>query len=229
VAEELALDQAVAHRRAVEDDQRAVAPGRQLVDGLGRGALAAPGLADEEQGRVGGADPLEQGEDLPHRHALADQLAEAVLHRGRDAYRGERGLEAELHVAQLEELAGLEVRLADLRPVDEGAVGRLEVLHQEPVALPLDHQVIPAHRGLSRSPRRCPATSRSSGAVGDGKGLPDPVGVDQDEVELLEPEALGLCTQAEDGVCGNGRGGTGGHRGRRPILRSSARNERSAR
>ena len=60
------------------------------------------------------------------------------------------GLEAQLHVAQLEQLPGLEVRLADLRPVDEGAVGRLEVLDQEPVALPLDDQVVAAHRGLSR-------------------------------------------------------------------------------
>ena len=55
-------------------------------------------------------------------------------------------LEAQLHVADLEQRPGSQEALAHLRAVDEGAVGAAEILHEELLTLSADDQVVSTHR-----------------------------------------------------------------------------------
>ena len=74
VAEELALQQVLGQRRAVDRDQRAAAGDVAEVDRLGHQLLARAGLAGDQDGARRRADPGDPLEDLAHARALAQQV-----------------------------------------------------------------------------------------------------------------------------------------------------------
>ena len=78
VAEELALEEVLGQRGAVDGDERIVAAGPLEVDGPGGHLLAGPAFPGDEHGRVRRAHLLDEDVDLLHRPALADHLLEAV-------------------------------------------------------------------------------------------------------------------------------------------------------
>src|SRR5262249_51122685 len=82
VAEQLALEQALAQGAAVDPDVRAVGAGAELVDGAGDDLLARPGFAHEED--AGPARRQQAGEAvrLPHGRAAADDAREGAVRRG---------------------------------------------------------------------------------------------------------------------------------------------------
>src|SRR5207253_3183959 len=78
VAKELALEQGLGHRAAVQRDELPSLAGAVVVDGAGRQLLAGPGLAGEEHRHRGLTRLLEEPEDVAHRLARADEVAETV-------------------------------------------------------------------------------------------------------------------------------------------------------
>src|SRR5262249_17616274 len=76
MTEQLAFEQAGRDRRAIELDQRAFAPGAQVVNGAGDQLLARAGFAANQDGRIGGRDRLDLFEDAFQRGTGADDLLE---------------------------------------------------------------------------------------------------------------------------------------------------------
>src|SRR5690606_39557640 len=83
VAEQLALDQALGQRSAVERDHRTATASAELVDRPRAQLLARAGLALEQDRDLAVGCALEDREQLAHRQALADQLAEPSSLAGR--------------------------------------------------------------------------------------------------------------------------------------------------
>jgi len=80
VTEQLALQQGVGNRAAVDGDELVVAPGAVLVDQLGHDPLPRPRLAGEQHGGLGGRDGPHLAEDLFHHRAVgADKLQRILL------------------------------------------------------------------------------------------------------------------------------------------------------
>ena len=75
VTEQLALEQRLGHRRAVDRDERARLAPAALVQRARDELLAGAALAGDQHGRVGLGDAVDQVADLPHRRARADDLA----------------------------------------------------------------------------------------------------------------------------------------------------------
>ena len=160
-------------------------------------------------------DALQQREDLPHRLALADQRAKPVLRRRRDGHGRERGLQAQQHVADLDQRARR--RYASRTWAPSRKVPLVEPRSAPGSARRAADQVVAADRGVVDDEVVVRRLADLQRGVGDGERLPHAVGVHQHQVELLEAEALVLGAQAQNGVCGNGRGGTGRHSGRGPF------------
>src|SRR5690606_5371197 len=76
VPKKLALDQSLGQRTAVERDHRSASASAVLVDRSRAELLAGAGLALEQDGHLTVGRALEDREQLAHRQALADQLAE---------------------------------------------------------------------------------------------------------------------------------------------------------
>ena len=214
VAEQLALDQRVATPR--RSRRRRAGPsraGRQLVDGLGGGALArcpsrprAAGWSRWSAMRCSSAKICRIGTLRPTRSPSRSS------DRGSDLHRGHLGAEAQLHVAHLEEGAGAQVGLAHLGAVEEGAVG--------------------GARGPARGTGR-PGGATTQVVAADGGVVDDHVvvgrladaqllagervhgaralGVQQHQVELLCGEPVRLRPRADDGMQRNGAWGDGSH------------------
>ena len=79
VAEQLALENVLAQRRAVERHERLLLPRAVLVDRLGDQLLAGAGLALDQHGGVGRRDPLQPVDHVVHLRAVADDPLEAEL------------------------------------------------------------------------------------------------------------------------------------------------------
>src|SRR5256886_9791691 len=75
--EQLALEQVLRNRRAVDRDERSGRLGAVQVDGAGYDLLPRPRLALDEDGRVAPSDPRHELVDLQHRRALPDQRVRA--------------------------------------------------------------------------------------------------------------------------------------------------------
>ena len=67
----------VGNRGAVDPHHRPPAARAQVVDPRREQLLAGAGLAEQQHGRIGGRDLLDQLEGLANRRALADDVAEA--------------------------------------------------------------------------------------------------------------------------------------------------------
>ena len=78
VTEELALEQRVGERAAVDGEERAVAPVGLPMDRGGDEFLARAGLAVDEHGAVGLGDARDQVEQLEHARVAARQVLERV-------------------------------------------------------------------------------------------------------------------------------------------------------
>src|SRR4029453_3579075 len=76
VTEEGRLDERRRDRRAVEDDQRPRATSAPLVGRLGEHLLAGARLALDDDGDVGGGEPLAERIEAAHLQARADGAAE---------------------------------------------------------------------------------------------------------------------------------------------------------
>src|SRR5262249_19561460 len=79
VAEQLALDQRLRDRRAVDRDEGLVAAIRELVDRSRDELLSGAALAVDEYGRVAGRGQLDPAIDLLHALGLPRHLAEAAF------------------------------------------------------------------------------------------------------------------------------------------------------
>jgi hypothetical protein len=131
VAEQLALEQVLRQRPAIDGDERAAPPRRRLVHRTRDQLLARPGLALDEQRRIRRRDPLEHREHLAHREALADQLAEPALLTRSDVERLRLRLDPQRGLADQQRGARRDGDPADPRSLVPGAVGALEVVHRE--------------------------------------------------------------------------------------------------
>jgi hypothetical protein len=85
VPEQLALEERLGHRRAIDGDERAILPAPVAVEGTRNDLLAGPAFARDEHGDVRLCDPLDQLEDRLHRRAPADHLVVAGGPCGRAA------------------------------------------------------------------------------------------------------------------------------------------------
>ena len=171
VTEQLRLDQVLGQRRAVDLDERALAPGRTLVQGVGDQLLAGAALADDQHVGVrvghrgdrlqhaldpgGGAEDLAVGgllEQPPTQLGVLDQQL-AVLERVLDEPQHLLGLERLLHHV---ERAGA---LGGLHRLAHRAIGRddddlqrriaaLQLLGQHEAVAVRQHEVHDRHLGV---------------------------------------------------------------------------------
>jgi len=78
VPEELGLEQRLRERGAVDRDEGPLGPRAAVVNGAGDQLLAGPGLAQEQDGRLGRGRPGRQAVDLHHLGREPDDVLEAV-------------------------------------------------------------------------------------------------------------------------------------------------------
>src|SRR5688572_3231374 len=78
VAEQLALEQSLGERGAVQLDEGARGPRTLLVDGLGNELLAGATLTGDEYGRPRWRDLIDHLEQALHLRAIADDVAGPV-------------------------------------------------------------------------------------------------------------------------------------------------------
>src|SRR5262249_24715535 len=112
VPEELALDEVLGDRAAVEHHHRSLRARRQAVDGLRHRLLTGAGLALDDDGGVGRRDLLDDRVDLAQPLVLADDVAAAVLARRDDLDFLLAGGELELALPEVHGAARLEEPLA---------------------------------------------------------------------------------------------------------------------
>ena len=67
LSEELALEQRLGERRAVDADERSGGAARRAVDAIGDDLLAGAGLAEDEDVDVAGSDEAHEALDALHR------------------------------------------------------------------------------------------------------------------------------------------------------------------
>jgi hypothetical protein len=141
VAEQIALDQRLRRRTAVEHDERPVAPRRRIVDPARHQLLAGAALAEQQHGRRAPGRPLEDREHLPHRDRATVQRAEPVGLRRRDVDHlvGRHQLDERLADAQRD--ARRCDDLLDRDAVDHGAVLAAEVGDHEALRARRDRAV----------------------------------------------------------------------------------------
>ena len=89
VPEQLALQQRLGQRGAVEPDERVVAPGRAAMDPLGEHLLADAGLAGDQHGDLAARDALDQAMKDDHRLVADDNRAARCSTVHRRAWSGE--------------------------------------------------------------------------------------------------------------------------------------------
>ena len=82
VAEELAFEQRLGERGAVDGHEGAAGARAAAVEGAGDELLARAALAAQQHGRVGGRDPGDAAADLAHHRAVAHH---GGVERGLDA------------------------------------------------------------------------------------------------------------------------------------------------
>jgi hypothetical protein len=83
VTEELAVDERVRNGSAIDLDERAVAPRRELMDGVGQNLLAHAGFAQEQHRRLQGRHLADLGHDLAQPEIRAhDVRARQLAHLG---------------------------------------------------------------------------------------------------------------------------------------------------
>jgi len=78
VAEDLALEQGVRQRRAVDGDEGSVAPAAAAVNASREQFLARAALAEEQHGGVRDGDLVHLRHDRQHRRVLRDELVGRV-------------------------------------------------------------------------------------------------------------------------------------------------------
>ena len=213
VAEELALEERLGERGAVDRHERLAGPRAAAVEGAGRHLLAGAALAAQQDGRVGGGDAGEQPLDLPDARARADhagvqsaldppvlllqglQVADVGERRPGDAGRGRRQLQMAF-VEAGSRLAGIQIEDAE-RPLAAGQRGGeegLEACHLHALdALPtvaLEHVVRQHGRALGDD-------ALDQGA-GDGEGRGPPLAVQR----AGKDEIAGRIQQQESGPLG---------------------------
>ena len=79
VAEQLAFDQGLRQRAAVDHHERVVAPRAQAVDGAGHQFLSGAAFALDQHGGIDSGHRFDLLAHVAHRVAHADQLAERVV------------------------------------------------------------------------------------------------------------------------------------------------------
>ncbi len=78
VPEELGLDQTRRDRAAIEDDEGLPSSTALVVDRFCNHVLAGTGFSLEQKSVLGGSDPLELGEELPHPWGRTNRAAKAI-------------------------------------------------------------------------------------------------------------------------------------------------------
>ena len=172
VAEQLALDQPVGDRGAVDGDEGTLAARPQIVDGPRDQLLAGAALAPDQHRDLRHRDATDGLEDLLHDGAAAEQAPELILRRDLRAQPHHLALQ----LAAREQLAHLDAERLHLEGLGQ-VVGGAE-LHgldgggDGPGAAQHDHRR--RRRPAARAPRagrsRCGRASR--GRAGSGPGAP---------------------------------------------------------
>jgi hypothetical protein len=177
VAEQLALDQVVADRAAVNDHEGRAGPPALLVNAAGQDVFAGAGLALEQHRRVGGGDVLEHAEQRAHRQAGAQRFAELALLAGQNVRAVGFGSQDQIHVADGEGGAGFDRGFAHDGAPHAGVVGRAQVLDRDAVGAAAElavvardgvvgqHQIVV--RGLADPDALAHAEPLAAGLAGD--------------------------------------------------------------
>src|SRR5512134_2407148 len=79
VAEQLGFEEGFGERRAIDLDERLIAPRGKIVDRPGENALSRSALARDEDRGIGILHHVDQVEDLPDARSLADDVAKGKL------------------------------------------------------------------------------------------------------------------------------------------------------
>ena len=134
--------------RAVEDDERALAARRRLVNRARHDVFAAAGLAADEDREVGRRDALEHAEDFAHAHRAADDITERMARADRDLLGATVvGQEADARLAHGDRRARVQEALFDRDVTDTRTVERAEVA-QEPALVGLAQLTVEARSVL---------------------------------------------------------------------------------
>ncbi len=72
MTEQLRFQQPLRQSRTIHGHERALRPGRQVVNGVSHELLSRPGLAEQEHGGIGRGDTVNGLEELQHRRGFAD-------------------------------------------------------------------------------------------------------------------------------------------------------------
>src|SRR5262245_892856 len=130
VPEELALQEIAGDGAAVDDDERTLGAPALAVDGLGGDLLARPGLALEEDGRIGRGGALEEGERAAHGDRAADHDAETRALRDGDLHLLGAEVEAHLGPPHRDRRAAVKMSRDDGDAVDARAVEASQVAEE---------------------------------------------------------------------------------------------------
>ena len=76
--EQLAFEEGIGDRPAIDRDERPLGPAAAAMDRAGDEVLAGPGLPGDEDIDVAGGHAVDHRVDLPHRRALAEETLERV-------------------------------------------------------------------------------------------------------------------------------------------------------
>ena len=148
VTEQLALDEVLRDRAAVDHDEGPLAPWRGVVDGPRDELLARARLAVDEDRRLGARHPIDHREEHPHGTTAAEQRAVAILGPRVARVRCAGILDVDHGGPEANTPSSRHARTRDAHPLDEGPVLAPEVADPDAVLAELELGVHPRHRGI---------------------------------------------------------------------------------
>ena len=146
VAEQLALDQVIADRTAIDDDEWLILAGANLVNRAREYVFAGAGLAFEQHRGVGRGDPLEHAEYLAHGQARAQRFAEAGRLTGQYLSAIRLAAQQEFDAAHDDRRTRFDHRFAHSGAADAGMVGRTEIANDDAERRALELTVVARNR-----------------------------------------------------------------------------------
>src|SRR5262249_45347575 len=131
------------HGAAIEHDVGSTCAEGRVVERPRDQLLTRAALPFDEDGDVARSDALEDREDLAHRHALADELAERARRGRGDVARVPARLDRDRRVTDGEDGTEWDFGVADPRFTEKGAVAAAEIANDDPSCGLLDREVSP--------------------------------------------------------------------------------------
>jgi hypothetical protein len=146
VPEQIALDQVVRDRAAVDDHERPLGTRACRVNRLRDQLLAGAGLALDQDAQIGGGDPGEHREQLAHLRRFAEQRAEAADVRALARLGFGERCQRQHAVAERDLERTRRRDVIDSQPVHANAIRRARVADPEALLVQLDLAVLARDR-----------------------------------------------------------------------------------